>query len=295
MTATKRPKKLELDLGPSFFDDLYSGKTIIEAPLSHVRLDKTGPLPGNSQKRKRESVESTPSSAVTEKDSLSKDDKASLAKKHKDDDDDDETRTCQPDSPSCTSDYYMIHRSPSTDSNTQQGIEYGIDSEKSISFFCTMQPKKTCTTTTITKTTRTRRCTTKKTTTTTTTTIPRLPPKGKRRRRNNNNSNAETDDDNDDDADAASHIRENCKNAIKALSSHRKLHKCDCDFAYLDDRKRWTGSVVHKDDERTDDGFVVVSKPERACRKKWHTGWFVRQYMRLHDQYCACGCFGVKL
>ena len=112
---------------------------------------------------------------------------------------------------------------------------------------------------------------------------------------NNNDKDTATAAPHKSDADPLIHIQDNCENAIRALSSHRKLHNCDCDFAYLDNRKRWTGSVVHKDDEKTDDGFVVVSKPERACKKKWHTGWFVRQHMRFHDQCCACGCFGVKL
>ncbi|KAI4717217.1 hypothetical protein E4T48_06563 [Aureobasidium sp. EXF-10727] len=168
----------------------------------------------------------------------------------------------------CRSDYYFLQR-PSPHNLAHPSIEHGIASDPSnpiISFVCGMQPLSLIPTAENTSTNR------------------------KKRRRITNNDFSKSD------ADPLSYIRDNCENATRALSSHRKLHNCDCDFAYLDNRKRGTGSVWRQGE--ADQGQIVVSRadlgPARPCKKTWFTGWFVRQHLAYHDRYCACGCFGVK-
>ncbi|KAG9552159.1 hypothetical protein KCU61_g5891, partial [Aureobasidium melanogenum] len=166
----------------------------------------------------------------------------------------------------CRSDYYFIQR-PSPDGIMQPSIEHGIASDPtnpSISFVCAMKP------------------------------LSLFPPNTssnkKKRRRITNNDFSKSD------ADPLTYIRDNCENATRALNSHRKLHNCDCDFAYLDNRKRGTGTVWRQGE--ADEGEVIVSRadlgPTRPCKKTWFTGWFVRQHLAYHDRYCGCGCFGVK-
>lgn len=153
-------------------------------------------------------------------------------------------------------DYYYYLPRP-TANPASPSYEHGLaldPSNPSISFTCTMQP-----------------CS------------PLSPQKKKKRRRITNNDISKPD------ADPLTYIRDNCENAARALSSHRKLHNCDCDFAFLDNRDRNTGSVWRRGEV---DGLRFG--PQRPCRKRWFTGWFVRQHMKFHDQYCACGCFGDK-
>jgi hypothetical protein len=166
----------------------------------------------------------------------------------------------------CKSEYYFIERPPAKGS-TQPSIEHGIASNPnhpSISFICSMQPLSLYP-------------------------LDNTSNKKKRRRITNNDFSKP-------DADPLTYIRDNCENATRALASHRKLHNCDCDFAYLDNRKRGTGTVWRKGE--AEEGEVVISRAgcglERPCKKTWFTGWFVRQHLAYHDRYCACGCFGVK-
>lgn len=159
---------------------------------------------------------------------------------------------------SCRSDYYFIERL-SADAITPLSIEHGIGSgpnNPSISFICSMQPLSLFPSTN--------------------------PSNNKKRRRITNNDFSKSD------ADPLTYIRDNCENATRALSSHRKLHNCDCDFAWLDNRKRGTGTVKR--------GAKVDEKlgPMKPCKKTWFTGWFVRQHLAYHDRYCGCSCFGVK-
>ena len=159
---------------------------------------------------------------------------------------------------SCRSDYYFIERL-SADAVTPLSIEHGIGSgpnNPSISFICSMQPLSLFPSTN--------------------------PSNNKKRRRITNNDFSKSD------ADPLTYIRDNCENATRALSSHRKLHNCDCDFAWLDNRKRGTGTVKR--------GAKVDEKlgPMKPCKKTWFTGWFVRQHLAYHDRYCGCSCFGVK-
>ena len=285
MSASRRPSKANnrssswnYSNAESFSDDIYSGMTFYDTPRAkpypHYATLPRNFRNGNSNKRQRVAEAPPPYGAMEmllEDYAPSDSGYSSGATSPEPPEDCSHPPTRQPsllrhptNNTRCKSDYYFLLR-PSSNSIQQPHIEHGIASDPtrpSISFVCSMQP------------------------------LSLLPPsKGnkKKRRRITNNDFSKPD------ADPMTYIRDNCENATRALASHRKLHNCDCDFAYLDNRKRGTGSVWRKGE--ADEGEVLCRAefgPQRPCRKRWFTGWFVRQHMKFHDQYCACGCFGAK-
>lgn len=273
MPAARRPGRLSTrstswnySNSESFNDDMYSNMTFYDpcSPPSYATLPK------NFKRQRRTEAPSSPYH-----------DKRRLLEGHTSDSGYDSTSSTSPEPEtwhprpptrqntllrhptndrSCRLDYYCIERL-SADAITPLSIEHGIgsgSSNPSISFICSMQP------------------------------LSLFPPSStatsnsKKRRRITNNDFSKSD------ADPLTYIRDNCEHATRALSSHRKLHNCDCDFAWLDDRKRGTGTVRRKGKAEE------VLGPMKPCKKTWFTGWFVRQHLAYHDRYCACGCFGVK-
>ncbi|KAF1348910.1 hypothetical protein BDV97DRAFT_354588 [Delphinella strobiligena] len=77
-------------------------------------------------------------------------------------------------------------------------------------------------------------------------------------------------------------IRSHCKQVLDALASHREAHKCCCDFEDLSHRTVGSGNYTR----------ISLAPNLKKCRRRWFRGHNLRGWMKLHDDLCACGCFG---